>query len=76
MLNEKIIEFQLTKNAIFIMLPYKILLFELSTLKYVCTIEDIGLDVRKYSISYHSNPVILAYASWSNKSVVKVNKCI
>lgn len=74
-LKEKIINFYLTKNAIFIMIKHKMLVFELVTLKYVCSFEDVDLPINKMSISLMTNPIIMAYGSWSNKSIIKINKC-
>ncbi len=75
MLKQLIINFKITKNAIFILIPNKILLFELLTLKYVCTFDDVNLDSRKMSVGLLTSPIILAYPTISNKKLIKISKC-
>lgn len=73
-----ILTFRLTQHAIFIIVPTKILMFELVSLKYICTFDDMSLDIRKISIGsgYTSpkGPSILAYPSDKNKSNLKIIK--
>lgn len=75
-LKNKIIDFKITKSAIFIFIPHKILMFELNSLKFVNAIEDVQLDINKTSISVLKDSIILAYCSWSNNSMIKINKCM
>lgn len=76
MCNEKVLDFRFTKQAIFLFLRKKIILFDVISLQYITTIEDFEYNPCKISLNSNSNPVIFAFCSWSNKSQVKVNKCI
>jgi hypothetical protein len=73
-LEEMIVSFKLTKYALFIIIPRKILLFELFSLKYVCTFDDVSIDLKKNALNFTTNPIILAYPSVSNKSHIKISK--
>jgi len=74
MLKEMILGFKLTKTALFIIIPQKILLFELVSLKFVCSFEDCNIDIKKMSVSLLTNPIVLASQSGTNKSLIKVTK--
>ena len=74
MLQPKILEIKLTKNAIFILVENKILMFELISLKYVGSFYDVVNDINKCSLGFMTNPLVLAYTSQSNKSVIKICK--
>lgn len=74
-LKEKIVDFRISKNLIYIMLPFKILMFELMTLQYIGILEDIDFNMNKISFSLESNPNLVACGSWNNKSIIKINKC-
>jgi hypothetical protein len=73
-LKEKIFDFHMTTNAILIVIPYRILIFDVIGLNYVCKLEDIDLHLGRIAVNPIVNPLILAHASWSNKSIIKINK--
>ena len=73
-LKEKILDFKIAKNALFVMINKKIVLFENATLKYVCTFEDVDMSFRNYCVGYNINPIVMAYSSGSNKSIIRLNK--
>jgi hypothetical protein len=73
---ERVMDLKLTKNAIFIILQKKILLFELLTLKYVMTFEDTECSTKTTSVNQSGNQIVLAHTSSSNKSIIKITKCI
>ena len=74
-LKEKIVDFRISKTLIYIMLPFKILIFELFTLQYLGILEDVDFNMNKISFSLESTPNLVAYGSWSNKSIIKISKC-
>lgn len=75
-LKQKIIDIRTTKNVLYLMVAHKILLYEMVTLNYICTLEDVDFNIHKVSVSLIPNPTAIAYGSWSNTSVIKINKCI
>jgi hypothetical protein len=74
MLQPKILDVKLTKNAIFILVENKIMMFELISLKYVCTFYDVDNDINKSSLGLMTNPVVLAYTSQCNRQIIKISK--
>jgi hypothetical protein len=76
-MKEKIIDFRISKTLIFIILPLKILIFELSTLQYLGILEDFFYfdDRLKLSFSLEKNPNLIAYVSNTNKAIIKIHKC-
>jgi hypothetical protein len=74
MLQHKILDIKLTKNAIFIQVPFKILMFELISLKYVCSFYDVDSNINRISYGILTNPIVLAYSSQCNKSIIKITK--
>ncbi len=69
-----ILDFKISKNGIFILIPWKILIFDLKTFKYICTLEDVDISVNKFTTALLYSPIIIAYGSWSNKGIIKINK--
>jgi len=74
-LKEKILNFKLTKNAIFVYIHKKILLFDLLNLDYIYSFDDVEDGVRKFCLSSSTNPTVMAYTGDKNKSVIKIYKC-
>ena len=77
MLNERILYAKLTINSIFLVVQNKILIFQLDTLEYVSSLEDVDTEdhISKISMNLLVNPLIIAYVSWGNRSMVKINRC-
>lgn len=77
----KILNLSITKFAIFIMLKHKIIVYEVISLKYVCTFEDVCEDP-SYSVKVAHNqhskdhPIILTYISNLNKNHIKIARFI
>ncbi len=57
------------------MLPFKILIFELMSMQYLGILEDVDFNLKKISFCVESNPNLVAYGSWNNKSIIKISKC-
>ena len=74
-LKNKIWDFKLTKDAVFLFARNKILMFEMSSLKFVNAIEDVQLDPKQTSFSVLNDMIVVAFSSWSNPSTIKINKC-
>lgn len=74
-MKEKIIDFRISKSLIYIILPKKILIFELSTLQYIGILEDFSFGVNTLSFSLEKTPDLIAYVSNSNKAIIKIHKC-
>ncbi len=74
-LKESIIDFRISKTLIYVLLPFKILIFELLTLQYLGILEDVDFNLNKISFSLETTPNLVAYGSWSNKSIIKISKC-
>ena len=74
-LKNKISDFKLTKDAVFLLTGNKILMFEMCSLKFVNAIEDVQPDLNKTSFTVLNNMIVLAYSSLSNPSMIKINKC-
>ena len=74
-MKEKIIDFRISKTLIYIILPTKILIFELSTLQYIGILEDFSYEVNRLSFSLEKSPNLIAYLSSSNKAIIKIHKC-
>jgi hypothetical protein len=73
-LKENIISFKLNKYGLFILISGKILLFEIVTFKYVCTFDDVCVDIDKNALTLTNNPIILAFPIASKKSHIKICK--
>ena len=74
-MKENIIDFRISKSLIYIILPSKILIFELLTLQYIGILEDFDYFCNKLSFCLESTPNLVAYGSSSNKAIIKINKC-
>jgi hypothetical protein len=74
-MKEKILDFRISKTLIFIIIPLKILIFELSTLQYLGILEDFFYFDNKLSFSLEKNPNLIAYISNSNRAIIKIHKC-
>jgi hypothetical protein len=76
MLKDKIADVKVNKEAIYIMIPNKIIVFGMKTLSYICTIHDVDhLKSQKLCMSISSNPVILLHVPNTRSNQVKVTKC-
>jgi hypothetical protein len=71
-----IFDIRICKDAIILLIPWKILLFDLTTLTYICTLEDVDISVNKFTTTLSSNPLTVAYGSWSNKGIIKINRLL
>ena len=71
-----IFDIRICKDAIMLLIPWKILLFDLKTLTYICTLEDVDISVNKFTTSLSNNPLVISYGSWSNKGLIKINKLL
>jgi hypothetical protein len=77
LLKEKIIDAQMTKEAIFIMVPNKILIFNAKDLSYIYTVRDVDhVKSERVSISYQTNPCILVNIPLTRANQLKITKCI
>jgi len=74
-MKEKILDFRISKSLIYIILPLKILIFELSTLQYLGILEDFFYFDNKLSFSLEKTPNLIAYVSNSNRAIIKIHKC-
>lgn len=74
-MKEKIIDFRISKSLIYVILPKKILIFELSTLLYIGILEDFSYTNNQLSFSLEKTPNLIAYVSNSNKAIIKIHKC-
>jgi hypothetical protein len=75
MFKDKIYDVKLAKEAFYIMLSDKILVFSTKECKYVLTLDDVDMN-RKFYISYNINPAVLLHNSLSKPHQLKVTKCI
>jgi len=77
MLNEKVYCVKVHREAIYVQVFNKILVFELRSLKYLFTIIDVNcLSNDKILISQDVNPVVIAYQPSSRLYQLKIAKCI
>ena len=74
--NKKIIAIKFTKNALFIIIDSKIIVYDIINLKYLTSFSDIYPCFKKTSINQLANKIVLAHASTINKSIIKITKCI
>lgn len=76
MLREKILDLQVTKEVIYVMIPDKIILFSMLTFEYVYTITDVNhIKCPKLYISLGVNPAILIHVPNSRPNQLKLTKC-
>lgn len=73
--NHKITGVKVDKAFICLSLPHKLLLFDLKTLQYLTSVEDISLDSRQISSSLLKNRLSIAYVSNLNQNHIKIQKC-
>ena len=76
-MDENILDVKLSSGIIFIIISNKACLFSVKNLKHQLTIEDIQCNSKyKYiSVSYDSNPLVLATNSYSNGHQMVIHKC-
>jgi hypothetical protein len=75
LLKEKIIDAQITKEAIFILLPNKIMIFNTRDLSYVYTIRDVDhVRTGRVSISYNTNPLVCVNIPSTRSNQLKITK--
>jgi len=76
-LKENIIDAYVNKEAIYLLVNSKILVFGLRKLNYLCTIRDVDhLKTNSLCISRNSNPVVVATFPSTRTNQLKVSKCI
>jgi hypothetical protein len=73
-LKRNIIDFRVSKCAIFILLENKILIYETKSLRYIMTIQDVDSYIDKFTTTSNYNPLVVAHISASNKSMIKSYK--
>lgn len=76
MLKERIIDAKIFKEAIYILVPDKILIFDTRTLKYIYTIMDVDhIKTKSLYLSVNMNPVVLVNIPQTRPNQLKITKC-
>ena len=74
---ESVYDFQISKYCLLVFLQHKILIFDIHTLQYLLTLEDVDSDLNKISCDINKqSPLTIAYCSRSNKNHIKIVNCI
>jgi hypothetical protein len=75
MFKEKVTHVCLGKEAIYIMISGRILVYSFRDLKYIMSINDVQTIGHRMCISYNINPAVLLHTSLTRPHQLKVTKC-